>query len=100
MNEQFLQKEFMESSPGGKKEVGAPDTQQAEQPDVLFLHGWLRSMLTALTQSCFLFSAEKCHSLVNGLYGCPSEMIFGYYSPKGMGSSILHMAGQINHTFV
>lgn len=50
MNEQFLQKEFMESSSGGKKEVGAPDTQQAEQPDVLFLHGWLRPMLTALTQ--------------------------------------------------
>lgn len=40
----------MESSSGGKKEVGAPDIQQAEQPDVLFLHGWFRSMLTALTQ--------------------------------------------------
>lgn len=88
----------MESSSGETKEVGAPDTQQAEKPDVLFLHGWLRSMLTALTQ-CFLFSAEKCHSLVNGLYGCPREVIFGYYSLKGMGSLILHMGGQTNHTF-
>lgn len=37
MNEHFCREEFMESSSGGKKRVGAPDIQQArEQPDVLF----------------------------------------------------------------
>lgn len=99
MNEHFLQKSSWKVLPRKKRLVLQIYNRQSNQMCCFSMDGLGLCLLLWLNNASSLVLKSLC-SLVNGLYGCPNWSDIWILFSKGMGSLILHMAGQTNHTFV